>query len=331
MSKGNLFLGFARKSVGDVTFYRANGEQVARARNRNPKNPKSPLQLAQRVLLRTSSQAYSIFQPIADHSFQGYQTGTPNQSRFMRLNLQAMRDQITTAGGFDNPDLLPLSELVNFSGKTTNGAVIRPYVIAEGSLSAPVVGFSATSIQILFQALSQAAVSSMSYNDVVFNLGLQPGDQLTFVWAFMDDLITSTDYTITDVQFSRVILSPAAGGMETSFLASDGSVNSPNPANSGSVFFFDYTSGSTNPGFHVRPSLTELNAEADNHRLVAFGLIVSRNVGGSWLRSNSKLVLRPYTGTGTVSDYDQWELGDAIRSYMSEQQSSLYLNQALGF
>ena len=332
MSKGNLFLGLARKSVGDVTFYRAHGEQITRARNRNPKNPRTPLQLCQRVLLRTASQAYSLFQPIADHSFQGREVGTANQSRFIQLNVQAMREQLVVAGDYDNPDNLPFSEEVNFAGRLTPGAVIRPYIISEGSLQPISYVFDGYDINVLFNGISPTAASAMSYNDIVYNLGLQAGDQLTFVWVYFDDSLQSTDYVITDVQFSRVILYPAAGGMDTAFLASDGSVNSPNPANSGGVFISDYTATqSSNPGFKVRPSSGTIQTELDSHALVGFGLIVSRNVGGSWLRSNAKLILRATSGTGAVSDYDQWELGDAIMSYMTEQQSSLYLNQAKGF
>ena len=331
MSKGNLFLGFARKSVGDVTFYRARGEQITRARNRNPKNPRTPLQLCQRVLMRTASQAYSLFQPIADHSFQGLETGTPNQSRFMQLNVQAMREQLVVAGDYDNPDLLPMSEETNFSGKLTPGAVIRPYIIAEGSLQPITVGFLATEINVVFQQTAASAVSAMSYNDVAYALGVQPGDQLTFVWAYFDDSTTAVDYVLTDVQFSRVILQPAEGEMTTAFLAADGSIKSPNPANAGQVFISDYAVGQVNPGFHPRPTSAQISELPDNHALVGFGLIVSRRVGGSWLRSNAKLVLRPYSGSGAVSDYAQWELGDAISSYFTEQQSSLYLNQAKGF
>ena len=41
MAKGNMLMGYSRGSVGDVTFARIKGQQIARARNRNPKNPKT--------------------------------------------------------------------------------------------------------------------------------------------------------------------------------------------------------------------------------------------------------------------------------------------------
>ena len=41
MAKGNMLLGFSRGSVGDLTFYRRNSQQVTRARARVVKNPKT--------------------------------------------------------------------------------------------------------------------------------------------------------------------------------------------------------------------------------------------------------------------------------------------------
>ena len=64
MSKGNLFLGFGRGKVGDVVFYRSNGEQITRSLNRNPKNPRSESQLLQRIIMGTVMQAYSKMKSI---------------------------------------------------------------------------------------------------------------------------------------------------------------------------------------------------------------------------------------------------------------------------
>lgn len=49
MAKGNMLLGYSRGAVGDVVFTRSKGQQIARARNRNPKNPKTKAQMSQRI------------------------------------------------------------------------------------------------------------------------------------------------------------------------------------------------------------------------------------------------------------------------------------------
>lgn len=91
MAKGNMLQGMARGKVGDVVFSRLNGEQIARVRNRNPKNPRTNAQLYQRAIMATVMAAYSAGKVIFDHSFQGYAVGEANQRRFMAENAKRLR------------------------------------------------------------------------------------------------------------------------------------------------------------------------------------------------------------------------------------------------
>lgn len=91
MAKGNMLQGMARGKVGDVVFSRLNGEQIARVRNRNPKNPKTNAQLYQRAIMATVMQAYSAGRAIFDHSFEGFSVGEGNQRRFMSVNAKRLR------------------------------------------------------------------------------------------------------------------------------------------------------------------------------------------------------------------------------------------------
>lgn len=58
MAKGNMMLGYSRGSVGDVTFSRLKGQQIAKARNRNPNNPKTKTQMLQRSLFVSATKFY---------------------------------------------------------------------------------------------------------------------------------------------------------------------------------------------------------------------------------------------------------------------------------
>lgn len=91
MAKGNMLQGMARGKVGDVVFSRLNGEQIARVRNRNPKNPKTNAQLYQRAVMATVMAGYSAGKVIFDHAFQGFSVGEANQRRFMSLNAKRLR------------------------------------------------------------------------------------------------------------------------------------------------------------------------------------------------------------------------------------------------
>lgn len=129
MAKGNLFLGMGRGSVGDVTFYRADGQQLSRARNRKPRNPKSNAQLIQRAISATIVQAYKAGSVIFDHSFEGKSVPAGSQRAFLSTNMRKLREQI-------------LSEM-NSQSAEQYSSVVSPrsvypvpnaYRISEGSL-----------------------------------------------------------------------------------------------------------------------------------------------------------------------------------------------------
>lgn len=82
----------ARGKVGDVVFSRLNGKQVSRVRNRNPRNPRTNAQLAQRAIMATIMQAYSAGKAIFDHSFQGESVGAKNMAKFMSTNAKVLRN-----------------------------------------------------------------------------------------------------------------------------------------------------------------------------------------------------------------------------------------------
>lgn len=129
MSKGNLFLGQGRGSVGDVVFYRANGQQLARSRNRSPRNPKTDAQILQRAISATIVQAYKAGKVIFDHAFEGKAVPAGCQRRFLSVNMRKLRAAV-------------ISELAT-PAATSNARVASPgttypvpwsYRISEGSL-----------------------------------------------------------------------------------------------------------------------------------------------------------------------------------------------------
>lgn len=137
MSKGNLFQGMARGSVGDVTFSRLNGKQIARVRNRNPRNPKTNPQLYGRAIMATVMRAYSAGREIFDHSFEGVSVGAASQNRFLSLNNRALREYL--AADINNSVLVNKS-INTFVGPKVQSPVPSRYVISEGSLDAGLFG-----------------------------------------------------------------------------------------------------------------------------------------------------------------------------------------------
>lgn len=129
MAKGNLFLGMGRGSVGDVTFYRADGQQLARARNRKPRNPKSNAQLIQRAISATIVQAYKAGRIIFDHSFEGKSVPAGSQRAFLATNMRKLREQVLS-----EMDLQAASQLSSVVSPRSVYPVPNAYRISEGSL-----------------------------------------------------------------------------------------------------------------------------------------------------------------------------------------------------
>lgn len=85
--KGNMFLGYARGSVGDVTFSRTKGQQTARARNRKPNNPRTNAQMRQRSLFIDAVKFFSRGnQNFFTFAFEDKGASESDYNAFMRYN-----------------------------------------------------------------------------------------------------------------------------------------------------------------------------------------------------------------------------------------------------
>ena len=89
MAKGNMLLGYSQGSVGDVTFYRSGGSQRARARNRNPSNPRSSKQQTQRALFANCVKFYKLtIAKFFKFAFENKKTNESDYNAFIRENLK---------------------------------------------------------------------------------------------------------------------------------------------------------------------------------------------------------------------------------------------------
>lgn len=190
--KGNLFLGFGRRSVGDVVFYKRKGssEQMARARNRKPNNPRSDKQLYQRAIMATILQAYSAGKAIFDHSFEGQTVPEGSMNRFMSLNLKRLRSAIA-------------ADLAGSLANSTPGRVVSPgatnpvpfaYRISEGSYNNQLLTFDGTtpgSEGFKFPTPDAADSNPALY---LSNHGFVAGDIYTIVAFGVDPNVTIASY-----------------------------------------------------------------------------------------------------------------------------------------
>ena len=288
MAKGNLFLGCARGSVGDVTFYRRNAQQISRVRVRKVKNPQTSAQMWQRAINHTAVQAYSVLKKICDHSFEGVSYGANSYSKFLSLNMDMLRRE---AGD----TIQQQSGQRAYCPFDFRGISAMPYVISTGSIPQPQVSFSAfTSESTHFEGVKLFSLSNFTVENITYKvfadlIGAQEGDQVTVLRVPDPKDFGGIDEPLGLVLLdARVILSPASGSFETTpFMTYDTSgflyVNSPNIRNEGKLVF----RADGNDFLHV-----SADGMADENVGLAF--IVSRqNPDGSWLRSSSLFLYNP--------------------------------------
>lgn len=212
MAKGNLFLGMGRGSVGDVTFYRADGQQLSRARNRKPRNPKTNAQLIQRAISATIVQAYKAGSVIFDHSFEGKSVPAGSQRAFLSVNMRKLREQV-------------LAQIATPATDST-ASVVSPravfpvpneYRISEGSL-----------IQNLFEVAANAQ-DKLSVKPVAYNAGetvsaylsrlnIVPGEIFTIVTFGADRMTAGADSLVSPqctFGFMRLIVKESAATSST--------------------------------------------------------------------------------------------------------------------
>lgn len=291
MAKGNMFLGLARGSVGDVTFYRRNAQQISRVRVRKVKNPQSNAQMWQRAINHTAVEAYSVLKSICDHSYQGVSYGSASYSKFLSLNMDMLRRE---AG----------STIQQQSGQRAycpfgfKGISAMPYIISTGSIQGADASFFAhegTQGSPSFEGvkvgeLPDVQTSEFTYKMFADMLHAQQGDQITVLRVPNPAVAGYEDEPLgRNLMLARVILDPAEGDFETTAIFrsyfDSFVINSPNIRNEGE--FVAQASGESGNDliFSVgRP-------ESEN---IGFAIVTSRQLpDGTWLRSNATFLYNP--------------------------------------
>lgn len=88
MAKGNIILGYLRGSIGDITFFRAKGQQLSRARNRAPANPRTVAQMDQRAKMACAVKFYSqVGTNFFKYAFEGKKENESYFNAFVKNNI----------------------------------------------------------------------------------------------------------------------------------------------------------------------------------------------------------------------------------------------------
>lgn len=197
MAKGNLILGTASRSIGDVTMYRRNGQQVSRARVRKIGNPRTEGQAKQRMLQAALTRFYSPLASCLEKSFEG-KNKMDSYSKFLSVNNRIGRNV--------------------FAVPKNAGWVPVPVKVSGGTMPSPNVSYDATEdagfvFDAPFDAGAQMNLGTLS-QALMDAYGLSEGDQVTVIAAV--NRSTSDEPNFTPVYF-RFFLKPTSVDAAPSF------------------------------------------------------------------------------------------------------------------
>lgn len=191
MSTGNLFLGTARRKLGDVVMYRRNGQQQARVRVRTIANPKTEGQALQRNYMAPVSKFYAPLAGVLERSWEGLDK-SKSLSQFMKENVQLARSKgwyVLKGAGFT-----PLPY------KLSKG-IMDPFVYeqksAAGGLKWNILGMASGADALKISNISAKLVAQgYSYGDqvtLIFFIGSEDTNDVRPAWCRF--LLSETDLT----------------------------------------------------------------------------------------------------------------------------------------
>jgi hypothetical protein len=300
--KTGFWLKGGKGKLAGATVYQQNGETVMREVV-SPSNPQTEGQMIQRIIMLTVMKAYSKMKDICDHSFEGVKKGQPTMATFMSLNAGLLRNNLQQAGE-------EFTEVGNFTPLGQRFMVANAYQVSRGSLPQIdcVLLTAAQSESTVSSKVKVAEVVQNTYQGVCDALGLQRGDQLTFL------TVTGRGSQQVDpvFKYTRIILDPtnpdgSQAAMTSAFVA-EGAINLPSVRNEGTFAFISVTAEG---GLVFSHDVTK--------KVYGAGIIASRKQGENWLRSNCFLASTP-TGDGG------YIMGDCLA--MLESNNGMYIPNA---
>ncbi len=299
--------------VGNVVYRNRGGQNIASEKPATVKNPRSDAQQRQRMVFATVSAAYSAMKEICDHSFEGITYGADNMAEFMRRNLSIMKSRTKNFNAKGNPYIVP-----------------NPFMISRGSL--PTIPINAekvaaydgggndkgVNIVLPTMGLSSGNSATMTVQEFHDNLGIEIGDQITFVIAYPVNNGERISSGLAPVQYqysftyARLIFAANSGSQK---LLTSGQIT---PA-----ALAPESQNATRLGTNLNEDGFLFKAEdvsVTMDELVGVGIIISRRTGTDWQRSTQMMV----TNEDSVSQ--EYTDADMLPSYLPTGEK--YLNNA---
>lgn len=197
MAKGNLFLGTAARSVGDVVMYRREGSQVSRVRVRKVANPRTDAQSLQRAAFSPVAKFFSPLAVVLERAFEGV-SKSRSYSEFLKVNIKKARE---------NGWLLPKG----------TGFFPLPYQLTRGTL--PMLSYTSNGIfEIDVPGFVETDNTIGALSTKLLGSGYNEGDVVSFIlitgsiadgfvpYTYQFKVDTTSTTTLADFFGSNVVL-----------------------------------------------------------------------------------------------------------------------------
>lgn len=281
------WVGSATGKLGEGVYYRGYGRQLARSRNRAPRNPKTLSQALQRMSLRNAGKLASSLSSLIDHSWEG-QVPWKSRASFLSSAVKRIKELVSD---YPASRFLPVAYANSSLGVVPDGLQL-----SNGSLASFLSLQTSVGEHDAFQVVhadSQVpdSVVALPAEALFQRLGLPFKSQLTFVTAWSGTVQNGNGQYFDFVRVNLAESTQPNDGvviLDETFASLEGV----------SVFRFHedfisrYNSSSMAEISELRIALSAKGVaifRVDMADVAGMGLIGSALVGDKWLRSSSTL------------------------------------------
>ena len=288
-------LGYSRGSVGDVTFSRLKGQQIAKARNRNPNNPKTKTQMAQRSLFVSATKFYQ-----------------QARAKFFKFAFEDKKYHESDFNAFMRHNVKNGTNMTQEAVQAYNYPALGMWVLSKGSLQP----FDQTAVGNTFRANTGIVVSE-SY-DIPTTVGELSATLIQSNRFQVGDMLTMVNYGFTKVGDAPVpALAPLNDDYMTYFTFKQMVINTENTDALTKYDLGVYVDGTT----HVLYITS--TGEVYDERYVAVCLIHSRQTANGLLVSDSVLLPSALFGEAVKACADDAYIQQVLNAWGATEEAIL--------
>lgn len=325
MSKGNLILGTSRGKLGDIVTYRSMGQQMARVRVRNVKNPKTQLQTLQRVVLACAAKTVAVMSPILDHSFQSVMYGAESKRYARKQIMKVLREQMVAA--YNDEARTTAAQQVGCFPSYASGAAVAAFPISQGSLPqipCEVVNEGQGNIPVVVEYSTTLTVA-----EFCAALGVSIDTQLTFVFLTPKRItgegetpaFYNADFRVARVNFlptaaAQPIFVASGEGADSALILSSAVVDAERSTDWTRLLF----GRGDNDANSIQYDYANTRTIGAGNECAGFSVIASKWDGSKWLRSTQTLAVGYPVTTSGAAEEQPWAAFNFFEDLMDKEE-----------